>query len=206
MVLIKGTGRGKCTCGTPTEIEMQNIRDASEEAVREAREALRIAGDADDNADNAQERIDDIESGITIVGRANYSAGSTNSIYSQYAKQLNNSIKHQQISVLSGTADVWHWGKIVMVSLRNLTIPPGTTEMLRGQIPIPHRTDPPASIVCISYGRIGVNDSSDYAELEIRTIYDGTTKGYIDVTTRGSGNCTGSATLIYMSFYDSEHE
>lgn len=47
-IMIKGTGREKCNCGTPTEIEMRNARETADKALREARDAISMAQSTDD--------------------------------------------------------------------------------------------------------------------------------------------------------------
>lgn len=47
-IMIKGTGREKCNCGTPTEIEMRNATETAEKALKEARDAMSLAQIVDD--------------------------------------------------------------------------------------------------------------------------------------------------------------
>ena len=117
MVLIKGTGRGRCNCGTPTELEMQNIRDASEEAVREAREALRIAGET-------QDTLDDIMDGTVAVPEASIA---TNLPYS--AKRITGS---------PNDFYVFRYGKIVLVKINGITLTKNVTSTFGvGEFPHP---------------------------------------------------------------------
>lgn len=183
MVLIKGTGRGKCTCGTPTEIEMQNIRDASEEAVREAREALRIAGDAKDIADNAQntaddaqntadgaqDALDDIMDGTVTVPKAGDAAYATNATYAVHATDAGYATTAGSASIatnlpysakrITGTPNdfyVFRYGKIVFVTINGISLTKGVTATFGvGEFPHP--------------------------------LYDGTIGGYADNETRVFG-------------------
>ena len=148
MVLIKGTGRGRCNCGTPTEIEMQNIRDASEEAVREAREALRIAGDAEDTVNSVQDTLDNIMDGTVPVPEATHAGSAddaTNATNADYATNAGTASIATNLPYsakrVTGTPNdfyVFRYGKIVFVTINGITLTKNVTATFGiGEFPHP---------------------------------------------------------------------